>query len=71
MARSFEHTNPRSRKPDEFKGTWKGRNYRRGVFRTLAVNLLIFCAIFGCAIYVVHVKDEARQNPRVWTLGSQ
>lgn len=70
MVRGFEHTNPRARKPDEFKGTWRGRTYRRGVVKALAVNLVIFCVILGCAVYVVHLRDEARQNPRVWTLGS-
>ncbi len=71
MVRHSEHTNPRARKPVEFKGTWKGRNYRRDVAKALTVNLLVFCAIFGGAIFVVYLKDEAKQNPRVWTLGSQ
>lgn len=71
MAKGYEHTNPRARKPDEFKGTWKGRMYRRGVLRALGLNFVLFGVILSSVLYVAHVKQQTRDNPRVWTLGSQ
>ncbi|WP_160116488.1 hypothetical protein [Ruegeria sp. AU67] len=70
MAKNFHHPNPRSRKPSEFAGTWKGRAYRRGVARALLINLLVFFAVFTLAVYVVQVRENAQQNPKVWTLGT-
>ncbi len=70
MPKKFEHPNPRSRKPNEFKGTWKGRIYRRGIVRALSVNFLVFLAIFAISVYVVQFREQTKQTPRVWTLGS-
>lgn len=71
MATRFEHTNPRSRKPVEFKGTWKERNYRRSVLRALGINFLVFGVILSTTLYVAHINQQTRESPRVWTLGSQ
>ncbi|CUJ88001.1 hypothetical protein RUE5091_00632 [Ruegeria denitrificans] len=71
MKKNFEPPNPRSRKPKEFKGTWQGRNYRHGFLKALSVNFSVFCVVFLAALYVVHLREQAKQSPRVWTLGSQ